>query len=163
MTYILVTLTCRKQRKHNIKYVVMVLMSHHSSCPAQGCLIKKHLLSEAIILVIIRPNFDSSFSKHDILVTIKFWNGGTQFSDGGHVTPVVTPLIVLSGEGCTVVLYNHFALSTNWIVPIMQFTDQSYSFPCKFSVLPGFTNQFTEKWRVVTPHTHRHTPHGTFL
>ena len=52
-----------------------LLMSHHSCCPAlaalaalrsrQGCLIKKNLLLEAIILVAIRPNFDSSLSKHD--------------------------------------------------------------------------------------------------
>ena len=33
----------------------------------QGCLIKKNLLLEAIILVVIRPNFDLSFSKHDHL------------------------------------------------------------------------------------------------
>ena len=31
----------------------------------QDCLIKKNLLSEAIILVVIRPNIDPSFSRHD--------------------------------------------------------------------------------------------------
>ena len=51
-----------------------------SGCQAlrvrQDCLLKKKLLSEAIILVVIGPNFDSSFSKHDFLKKI--------FGGGGH-------------------------------------------------------------------------------
>ena len=44
----------------------------------QGCLINKKLLSEAIMLVVIRMNFDSSFSKHD-----RFCGGPGSLNVGG--------------------------------------------------------------------------------
>ena len=43
-----------------------------------GCLINKNLLSEAILLVVIRLNFDSSFSKHD-----RFCGGPGSLNVGG--------------------------------------------------------------------------------
>ena len=71
MTYILVTLTCLKWRKHNIKYVV--------SCPAQSCLIKKDLLSEPIIMVVIDRILIRHFQN-----MIVFVGGGPEYYDNEY-------------------------------------------------------------------------------
>ena len=66
-----------------------------SGCQAlrlrQDCLLKKKLLSEAIILVVIGPNFDSSFSKHDRFL---FFLGGEPLMWGPGARSPCAPLLI---------------------------------------------------------------------